>query len=395
MKPYLLFTLSIFLFACKKDNKGNSAPQPLAYDSVFTFQQKAKTHRFSTIIGNDRNVVMLVNEAKTLIPTLYKFSQAGALLWKKTIQIPDTAYYGIPRFYSVAETRDGSFLYCGTSYKKVPYNGSFVIGSDIALLKTNSNGDVLWLKSFGGDNDDYGTAIIKTKDGNYLLACNSMSFSADYFNDIYLIKIDADGNVLWTKNYTTPEQQRIGDIVETSEGNFFLNITDNYGTGHANLMWLLIDKNGNEQWRKTAEMGTNAHAGGATQIANGDFVVSYSTTSLFVSRLDKSGNRLWTNNYTSAGNVDYLFGSSDMQVSSNNNITLASNSQYTGTNNAVTFLLNIDGNGKEVFLKKLSIDNNSSPMNLLRADNGNNILTGNQTLDTTIANTFFIKINDY
>lgn len=406
MKPTLVLLCCLLMAISCRKNKNNDTNNPatLANDSVYNYHSNFTTMPFSTITDNYGNIVMLattretkpVNPAYKYASVIFKYAQSGNFISQHTINIPDTAYYGQPRLYSIAQTTEGDFLLCGTSYKKVPYNGSFVIGSDIALMKTNSNGDVLWLKTLGGDKDDYGTLVMKTRDGNYLVAGNSMSFGKDYYNDVYLVKVNTNGDILWSKNYDAPEQQHIGGITETADGHIFLNITDNYGTGHANLMWMMIDANGNIIWQKQTVYGSNAHAGAAELCNNGDIMLMYLNDLTHIVRLDKNANIVWDNSsYTTPYNVNPLMGATCLKHNGDNTYTLAGNNSSINGSASKLHLYKIQGDGNLMMYKQLPGEYINVPYNLLKATNGNNIITGIQVRDSTLANIFLIKTNDY
>jgi hypothetical protein len=92
--------------------------------------------------------------------------------------------------------------------------------------------------------------------------------------------------------------------------------------------------------------------------------------------------------------MNFLFSAMDIKANTDNTFTMAGNA-YSPTSNAQVFLMKIDGNGKQLFSKTIPGDYNNVPLNLLKADNGNNFITGNQSLDTIVRNVFFIKTNDY
>lgn len=394
MRQALLFCCLIFAFGCKK-NKDNTTTTPgSAYDSVNNVYLKVSTNAFSTTRCGNGDIAMLTVGKYNWMPTIYRHSQDGSLLSYTEVQIPATAFEYTPYLASITETNDGNFLLCGRCQKKVPYRGSYILMSDIAVVKVNRSGDVIWHKSFGGDRDEYGYLIMKTLDGNYLIGGKAESYSKDYYNDIYLIKIDDNGNVLWAKNYDAPEQQDIGDIQETPQGNLFLNLTDNYGTGHSNLMWMMTDNNGNTLWQKRFGMGTNADASRAAMASNGDFVLTYTIDKLHITRIDANGNQLWDIDNYNTGSMNFLFSAMDIKANTDHTFTMAGNA-YSPTSNAQVFLMKIDGNGKQLFSKTIPGDYNNVPLNLLKADNGNNFITGNQSLDTIVRNVFFIKTNDY
>jgi hypothetical protein len=73
-------------------------------------------------------------------------------------------------------------------------------GWDVYLIKTDSNGNKIWEKTFGGEGDDYGSSVIETKDGGYIIAGNTYSFDASETH-VYLIKTDSKGNKIWEKTF--------------------------------------------------------------------------------------------------------------------------------------------------------------------------------------------------
>ena len=92
---------------------------------------------------------------------------------------------GADRGYSVQQTADGGYVIVGfTSH----------FGRDVYLIKTNAQGETLWTKTFGGTSDDYGYSVQQTTDDGYVLTGSTGSFGAGY-EDVYLIKTDANGNV--------------------------------------------------------------------------------------------------------------------------------------------------------------------------------------------------------
>jgi len=94
--------------------------------------------------------------------------------------------------HAVQQTTDGGYIVAGRA-------DSFGVGgSDVYLIKTDSLGDTLWAKTYGGAGSDEGWAVRQTTDGGYIVAGYTESFGAG-LRDVYLIKTDANGDTLWTK----------------------------------------------------------------------------------------------------------------------------------------------------------------------------------------------------
>src|SRR5690606_31838043 len=93
----------------------------------------------------------------------------------------------------IIETSDGGYAVIGTT-------GSYGQGqANVYFLKLNNDLEKEWSKVFGGENIDWGQSLIEVEDG-YLLLGYTNSFGAGGY-DIYLVKCDFDGNLIWEKTY--------------------------------------------------------------------------------------------------------------------------------------------------------------------------------------------------
>lgn len=111
------------------------------------------------------------------------------------------------------QTIDGGYILVGLT-------NSFGAGnSDVYLIKTNADGDTLWTRTFGGTSYDAGYSVQQTTDSGYILTGYTSSFGAGW-EDMYLIKTNSNGDTLWTKtfggNYTD-----YGEFVQqTTDGGY-------------------------------------------------------------------------------------------------------------------------------------------------------------------------------
>ncbi len=113
---------------------------------------------------------------------MFKTDTSGNVLWSQTFggTMPDD-------FHRVSATSDGGYVLSGTTSSSGP------IDPNMWLVKTDSNGDTLWTRTFGADNHDHGYSAIQTSDGGYVICGFSSSFGFNE-SDAYIVKVDANGN---------------------------------------------------------------------------------------------------------------------------------------------------------------------------------------------------------
>ena len=136
---------------------------------------------------------------------------------------------------SVIQTEDGGFALAGVT-------NTFGAGwSDFWLVKTNENGDSLWSRTYGGRFDEACNKIIRTSDDALLLAGRTSTFDAGW-QDMWIIKIDQNGDSLWAQRYGGGDLDECMSIQQTTDGGYVLaGWTDSYGAG-AYDFWLVKTK---------------------------------------------------------------------------------------------------------------------------------------------------------
>jgi len=161
----------------------------------------------------------------------------------KTNSIGDTLWlntYGgasYDELYSICEDNNGNYLICGTTYNLV--NGSY----DIYVIKITVNGELIWDRSFGGTGPDNSYSIIQTNDNNYVIVGSTESFGAEGI-DVYLIKINSDGDTIWTRTFGGASDDWASSIQETVDGGYIiLGYTHSFG-GNKDVYLIKTDENG-------------------------------------------------------------------------------------------------------------------------------------------------------
>lgn len=128
---------------------------------------------------------------------------------------------------SVVKTNDGGCIIIGNSLSvdgDVFKNYSQI---DIWLTKIDANGNKVWSKTIGGSKNDYGSSIIATNDGNFAIAGYSASNDGDVpgnvgLHDFFISKINPQGEIIWTKNYGFTGHDHAHKIIQTQDNGFFV-----------------------------------------------------------------------------------------------------------------------------------------------------------------------------
>lgn len=238
---------------------------------------------------------------------LAKMDRNGSLEWTKKYggdSLEWTEY--------VEQTSDSGFILAGRT-------NSFGAGnSDIYIIKTNSFGDTLWTRTYGGPQDEFSRYVHESKDGGYYIIGSGFSFGN--MGTIYFIKTNNKGDILWTKIYSTPNSNLLQEgAFETRDHGFI--ITGRIFGIMGDLNYLLkIDSVGNLQWDKYygPSEGFGSRSYSVIQSSDGGYVMAgekgadFSSGSVFyfnIIKTDSSGQMLWDKVYgdTTAEAIDAAF----------------------------------------------------------------------------------------
>ena len=125
---------------------------------------------------------------------------------------------------------------------------SFNLNRDqVYIVKVDKLGKLIWHRTYGGERDDSGLAITKSPDGGFVVVGNSDSFDKSRQNglDLYLFKIDADGNMQWSHTYGGKSDDTGYDIITTRDGYIIVGDKKSQRSRASNIWILKVDFNGN------------------------------------------------------------------------------------------------------------------------------------------------------
>jgi hypothetical protein len=154
-------------------------------------------------------------------PDIYfvKTNSDGDTIWTKLY-----GGYGVEKGFSAQQTSDGGYIIAG-------FGGSgWGDDDDVILIKTNKDGDMLWTKKYGGTKQDWGYSVKETADGSYVIAGLTEPSKDNY--DVWLLKVDENGDTITTMSCGGPGNDRAVFIQETYEGGYIAaGYTTSFGEG--------------------------------------------------------------------------------------------------------------------------------------------------------------------
>ena len=193
---------------------------------------------------------------------LIKTNAFGDTLWTRTY---GGASYDVA--YSVQQTNEGGYILTGWTY-------SFGTAGDIYLVKTNSTGDTLWTKVYGGNDADWGNSVVQTADSGFIIAGWTSSYGAGS-EDCYLIKTNSQGDTVWTKTFGGAAKDRAYAVRQTDDGGYITaGLTASYGNGQTDYYLIKTDANGNFLWSRTFGKIDFDEAYGMDLTSDGGFVTT-------------------------------------------------------------------------------------------------------------------------
>lgn len=192
---------------------------------------------------------------------LIRTDPKGERVWDRTYGGPEEDWG-----CSVQQTPDGGYITVGSTSS---YGDG---GSDLWLVKTDSGGEMVWDKTFGGSRDDTGWAIAPTSHGEYIVAGQTSSHEGGD-PQLWLLKTDSNGNAVWDETYGGPYREGVSSVQETLDGGYIAAGYTEPGNGVRNVWLLKADSKGRELWSNDFG-GPGDDAGHSVrQVADGGYVV--------------------------------------------------------------------------------------------------------------------------
>ena len=153
---------------------------------------------------------------------MVKVDKNGNMIWERSF-----GGSGIEIAHDIAKTNDNAYVVVGNTFSA---DGAISVNkgaSDIWLIKVDDAGSLVWEQSFGGSKFDAAQAVTQSKDGGFFVIGNSKSSDIDANenageNDIWIIKTDVEGNLVWQKSLGGSNLDFGFDVLESTDGSVLL-----------------------------------------------------------------------------------------------------------------------------------------------------------------------------
>ncbi|MCE3277984.1 MAG: hypothetical protein K0S44_175 [Bacteroidetes bacterium] len=280
------------------------------------------------------------------------------------------------------QTSDGGYIICGSTK-------SFGAGDfDVFVIKLNSSGGRVWNKTFGGTEADYGNDIKTTSDGGYIITGSSKSFNSGD-ERVYLLKLDVNGNLIWSETLGESTSGQGKSVIQTSDGGYAITGSSKNTDGLKVIYLLKTMTDGSGVFEVHFPFEGEGHS--IIESFEGGFVLNGINTSANLSskniliKTDEFGNNLWSRTYS---NDNCFFTTTHVSQSRDGGYVVGGGARRPLLNGSVAFISKINMLGEQLWAKAYTGGEGVSVNSTL--DNGY-IISGSINSESTSSGMYLAK----
>jgi len=240
----------------------------------------------------------------------------------------------------VQQTEDGGYILIGTTLQNP---------SNVFLVKTDKDGNVVWYKQKGYDDSaEGGTSVRQTSDHGFIFTGWTNQFDRRQ-SDLWLVKLDANGNTVWHHHYGNSDINDTGNSVrQTKDGGYIIAGSTWIPTNQEDFFLLKTDSVGNQQWSRNFG-GSKTDGGAKVDLTNdGGYVIagffSHDTgeSDGYLIKFDAQGTPVWENIFGGTG-YDYFY---SVQATADGGYIMTGSTQEEGE--TYVYLVKTDSKGSSL-----------------------------------------------
>lgn len=357
-------------------------------DTVWTktFGAENNDGGMSVCLTNDGGYVVAgytTNDNKDLYIT--KVDSTGNQLWEKT--------YGgssLELACCVDTAHNGGYIIVGYS------SNTSSEWNDFYVLRTDSDGDTLWTRMYGSSNPDVAYWVTPTTDNCYAVCGYAYTSEDESYTNAWLIKIDDNGDSLWSGAYGGESSEEAHVVKQTIDGGFIISgHTQSYGN---ELQYYVVktDSLGNMEWHNNYGTEDREISYGICELPDekgyiiGGFSYNWDWQwfNYYLVRIDAAGDTLWTQRYGDLDDIDYCY---SLELSNDGAFIMAGyNNTFSPGNHINCYIMKINGD----YMTEID-DVPEVPMNYGFSENYPNPFNANTKIQFSCAKNSSINIEIY
>jgi|GEM_PF-4605475 len=204
-------------------------------------------------------------------------------------------------FFCVRQTSEGGYILTGSTQSYGIANGK----DDILLIKTDPDGNVSWIRTYGDSLTENANCVRQAADSGYFITGRTLSHG-NGSADIFLLRTDKNGSPLFFRTYGGISYENAQSLAITSDGGcIIVGGTYSFGAGDQDALLLKVDSAGILQWQQTYGASQFDHATCVLTKSNGNFLIGGRTTlmgnmDIILFETDPTGDTLWSKLYYAA-----------------------------------------------------------------------------------------------
>jgi len=299
-------------------------------------------------------------ELRSLFPEIPEEpAKPEMITWEKTFGRSENDFAN-----DIIQTNDGGYAICGYTESKSAGR------KDIWLLKLDGKGNLLWDRNYGGSDNDEAESLIQTDDGGFVVAGWTLSYGAGW-EDFWVLRLDNQGNIIWDKTFGRENDDIINSIVQVEDGYVIAGRTGYYGMNY----WVIkLDNYGEIVWQRIFGLESGRYwQCFLIQTNDGGYALTgrIDHDSCLI-KLDDKGNIVWEKTY--GGNEDdYTY---SIIQNKDDGYVLAGFTDSKGEGSRDVWVIKLDSQGNTIWDKTFGGRDNDGAYSIIQTSDGGYAVAG-------------------